>query len=170
MLISTLKQTSIFIRFAGCVLLSADYRQFELRLLAHFSGDEGLLAAFGVDSEVVPLEPTTTSKTGKPPQSQQTKQTKQTKHGKGDGGAKTAGGVDVFRRLAARWCDKPLGLVTSYERNAVKQMCYAVLFGAGVCEYSLCLELWLFLCSIVVIFHYYWCIRKPYITNNKPSY
>mgnify|MGYP006082642339 CR=1 FL=1 len=28
-------------------------------------------------------------------------------------------------------------------------------------EYGLGLELWLFLCSIVVMFHCYWCIRKP---------
>ncbi len=30
----------------GCVFLSADYSQIELRLLAHLSGDEGLIAAF----------------------------------------------------------------------------------------------------------------------------
>ena len=35
-----------FIAEAGHVLLSADYSQVELRLLAHFSGDELLLAAF----------------------------------------------------------------------------------------------------------------------------
>ena len=48
------------------------------------------------------------------------------------------------------------------------------------------LELWLYLCSIVVMFHYYWCIRKPWPfsivsynitsikhnqhTNNNPSF
>ncbi len=35
-----------FVADAGCVLLSADYSQVELRILAHISGDEYLLAAF----------------------------------------------------------------------------------------------------------------------------
>jgi DNA polymerase-1 len=35
-----------FVADAGCVLLSADYSQVELRILAHVSGDEYLLAAF----------------------------------------------------------------------------------------------------------------------------
>ena len=35
-----------FVPGEGCVLLSADYSQVELRVLAHLSGDPGLLAAF----------------------------------------------------------------------------------------------------------------------------
>ena len=31
---------------AGCVLLSADYCQLELRIMAHLSQDQGLLAIF----------------------------------------------------------------------------------------------------------------------------
>ena len=27
--------------------------------------------------------------------------------------------------------------------------------------YVVCLELWLYLYSVVVMFHHYWCIRKP---------
>ena len=36
----------MFIPADGCVLLSADYSQIELRVLAHYSGDEGLEEAF----------------------------------------------------------------------------------------------------------------------------
>ncbi|PRW44411.1 helicase and polymerase-containing TEBICHI isoform X1 [Chlorella sorokiniana] len=36
-----------FVAPPGCVLLSADYRQIEFRLMAHFSGDEGLCRIFG---------------------------------------------------------------------------------------------------------------------------
>ncbi len=35
-----------FVPGDGCLFLSADYSQIELRLLAHLSGDEGLIAAF----------------------------------------------------------------------------------------------------------------------------
>ena len=37
---------SAFTASEGCVLVSADYSQIELRLLAHFSGDENLVKAF----------------------------------------------------------------------------------------------------------------------------
>ncbi|MDP6992726.1 MAG: DNA polymerase I [Woeseiaceae bacterium] len=36
----------------GTVLLAADYSQIELRIMAHLSGDKGLLAAFGDDRDV----------------------------------------------------------------------------------------------------------------------
>ncbi|MGB7292445.1 MAG: DNA polymerase I [Thermodesulfobacteriota bacterium] len=41
-----------FVPEEGFVLLSADYSQIELRLLAHFSGDEGLRAAFKAGSDI----------------------------------------------------------------------------------------------------------------------
>ena len=36
----------MFIPADGCTLLSADYSQIELRLLAHYSEDPGLVQAF----------------------------------------------------------------------------------------------------------------------------
>ena len=41
-----------FIAPSGCVLLAADYSQIELRIMAHLSGDEGLLAAFADERDV----------------------------------------------------------------------------------------------------------------------
>jgi DNA polymerase-1 len=41
-----------FIPAEGCLLVSADYSQVELRILAHFSGDESLLEAFRNDEDI----------------------------------------------------------------------------------------------------------------------
>ena len=41
-----------FIAPPGYVLMSADYSQIELRIMAHLSGDEGLLSAFAEDRDV----------------------------------------------------------------------------------------------------------------------
>ncbi len=43
---------SAFIPSEGCVLVSADYSQIELRLLAHMSGDEQLIEAFNHDDDI----------------------------------------------------------------------------------------------------------------------
>ena len=42
----------MFIPSENCMLLSADYSQIELRLLAHFSNDESLIAAYGKDADI----------------------------------------------------------------------------------------------------------------------
>jgi DNA polymerase-1 len=41
-----------FVARKGCVLLAADYSQIELRIMAHLSGDEGLLGAFAEDRDI----------------------------------------------------------------------------------------------------------------------
>lgn len=41
-----------FIADEGCVLLAADYSQIELRIFAHYSGDEGLMAAFAAGDDI----------------------------------------------------------------------------------------------------------------------
>eukprot|EP01041_Mallomonas_annulata_P000427 gene427-765_t len=72
----------------GFVLLSADYGQIELRIMAHLSKDPGLLEAFHR-------------------------------------------GQDVFLSIASNWLGKLEKDVIESERNAVKQLCYALLYGAG---------------------------------------
>ncbi|MCU0841366.1 MAG: DNA polymerase I [Thiobacillaceae bacterium] len=41
-----------FIAAPGCVIVSADYSQIELRIMAHLSGDAGLLKAFREDADI----------------------------------------------------------------------------------------------------------------------
>ncbi|SMC24428.1 DNA polymerase I [Desulfacinum hydrothermale DSM 13146] len=41
-----------FVPEAGCVLLAADYSQIELRIFAHYSGDERLVAAFAEGADI----------------------------------------------------------------------------------------------------------------------
>jgi DNA polymerase-1 len=41
-----------FVAPPGCKLLAADYSQIELRIMAHLSADEGLLAAFAADTDI----------------------------------------------------------------------------------------------------------------------
>ena len=41
-----------FVPARGCALVSADYSQVELRILAHYSGDESLLEAFRLEADV----------------------------------------------------------------------------------------------------------------------
>ena len=86
---STINPRDGFTASEGFVLLAADYSQVELRILAHFSADAGLLEAFRAQ-------------------------------------------VDVFRAIAAKWLLKPSTLeVSDTERNQVKQICYALIYGAG---------------------------------------
>lgn len=42
----------VFVPKDGCVFIDADYSQIELRILAHMSGDEKLIAAYGQDDDI----------------------------------------------------------------------------------------------------------------------
>lgn len=42
----------VFIPKKGCTLIDADYSQIELRILAHMSGDENLIAAYNSDQDI----------------------------------------------------------------------------------------------------------------------
>ena len=39
--------------------------------------------------------------------------------------------IDVFKAIASSWLSKPLQIVSDIERNQVKQICYALIYGAG---------------------------------------
>lgn len=51
-LLASVSMRETFIASENCVLLSADYRQIELRLLAHFSQDVGLIHSITSSSDV----------------------------------------------------------------------------------------------------------------------
>lgn len=74
----------------GYVLMTADYCQIELRILAHFSLDDTLCGAF------------------RDPLSE-----------------------DIFKCIASRWLGIPVSDVSSEQRSRVKQLTYALLYGAG---------------------------------------
>ena len=74
----------------GYVLMTSDYCQIELRILAHFSLDDNLCDAF------------------RDPLSE-----------------------DIFKCIASRWQGVPIIDISSEERNRVKQLSYALLYGAG---------------------------------------
>ncbi|HLT47089.1 MAG TPA: DNA polymerase I, partial [Rubricoccaceae bacterium] len=75
-----------FVAEAGCRLVSADYAQIELRIIAHMSGDPGLIAAFRE-------------------------------------------GLDIHTATAARVFDVPVGEVTRFMRDRVKQVNYGIPYG-----------------------------------------
>jgi hypothetical protein len=80
----------VFCASKGYVLMTSDYCQIELRILAHFSLDENLCGAF------------------RDPLSE-----------------------DIFKCIASRWQGVPVSEITSEERNRVKELSYALLYGAG---------------------------------------
>jgi DNA polymerase I len=75
-----------FVAEPGNQLVSADYAQIELRIIAHMSGDAGLIAAFRE-------------------------------------------GLDIHTATAARVFDVPLGAVTRFMRDRVKQVNYGIPYG-----------------------------------------
>jgi len=124
---AVLSPRDVLVAPPGYVLVSADYAQIEVRLLAHYSEDPNLIDAF-IAALAGP-----SSKGRRPglgPSS-----------GGGDGSpdcnsADSAGappaGEDFFCHLARRWRRVPPGVaVSAAHRSAAKKMCYGILYGAG---------------------------------------
>ena len=88
----------VLVASTGYRLLSVDYAQLEVRILAHYSEDPGLLEAFaeppgGLAEDVDP-----------------------------------DCAEDFFRRLSRLWRGRPQGSpVSSDERSAAKEMCYGII-------------------------------------------
>ncbi|KAF5402490.1 hypothetical protein PHET_04083 [Paragonimus heterotremus] len=87
----------------NCLLISADYCQLELRLLAHFSQDSCLINLLSVDT------PSSNGFDLPPPPA-----------------------LDAFRKLAAYWLHLPsTEEVSATQRQQAKQLCYALVYGMG---------------------------------------
>ncbi|KER31187.1 hypothetical protein T265_02512 [Opisthorchis viverrini] len=90
---------------SGGILVSADFCQLELRLLAHFSRDTDLLKLLSIDGSVDGTD------SSLPPPPEQ----------------------DAFRKLAAHWLRlSSTHEVSSNQRQQAKQICYALIYGMGV--------------------------------------
>ncbi|TGZ76073.1 hypothetical protein CRM22_000012 [Opisthorchis felineus] len=90
---------------SGGILVSADFCQLELRLLAHFSRDADLLKLLSIDGSV----DGTDSCLPPPPEH------------------------DAFRKLAAHWLRlSSTHDVSGNQRKQAKQICYALIYGMGV--------------------------------------
>nr|CAH8871958.1 unnamed protein product [Trichobilharzia regenti] len=98
-----IKPRRAFLAPPGSILISADFCQLELRLLAHFSKDAELLKLLSVDSS-------SHIDQSMAPKSES----------------------DAFKKLAAHWLNIPhLNQVTDVHRQQAKQLCYAILYGMG---------------------------------------
>ncbi|KAF6779074.1 hypothetical protein AHF37_01528 [Paragonimus kellicotti] len=87
----------------NCLLISADYCQLELRLLAHFSQDSCLINLLSVNNS------SDNSSDLPPPPA-----------------------LDAFRKLAAYWLHLPSTQeVSATQRQQAKQLCYALVYGMG---------------------------------------
>ncbi|EGD72002.1 hypothetical protein PTSG_00018 [Salpingoeca rosetta] len=104
----------------GCVYVSLDWRQMELRLLAHFSEDEGLIALF---------------------QNQEAKAKANTPPSTANATSREEGGTsDPFKALASKWFCVPVEQVTGRQRDQVKRCLYAFIYGSGALHLSKVLE------------------------------
>ena len=87
--LNSVSPRSGFVAEKGNILISADYSQMELRLLAHFSNDPMLISSFKL-------------------------------------------GEDVFRCISAMWTGRQESDVLPAERDSMKKLCYALIYGGGV--------------------------------------
>ncbi|CAH8648968.1 unnamed protein product [Heterobilharzia americana] len=98
-----IKPRCAFVTPAGGMLISGDFCQLELRLLAHFSKDSELLKLLSVEcSSHIDQSMAPNSES------------------------------DAFKKLAAHWLNIPHpNQVTDVQRQQAKQICYAILYGMG---------------------------------------
>jgi len=106
----TASPRDVLVASPGRLFISADYAQVEVRLLAHYSEDQNLIAAF---SPAV---------------------AQQTTSGRIDGNDEDGDidGQDFFRRLARQWKQLPrTQAVSAEDRAAAKELCYGIVYGMG---------------------------------------
>jgi DNA polymerase I-like protein with 3'-5' exonuclease and polymerase domains len=103
----------------GCVFISSDYCQIELRLFAHFALDPKLLQAFQPQQKLSSSSSSSSSLSASSCSSSDPNVDSPTQ------------AADIFLRIASQWKSKSISQITNSERNLVKQLCYALLYGAG---------------------------------------
>ena len=116
---SLLSPRDLLVAPPGFVLLSADYSQVEMRLLAHYSNDQDLINAFKEEAPVAAAAGGGYEMMQSPLASSPL-------------GATSGAGEDFFCRLARQWRLIPTGeTVKDADRAAAKEMCYGIIYGAG---------------------------------------
>lgn len=137
---------SAFVARRGCVLLSADYAQVELRVLAHLSGDSHLVQAFlerapepvavsavsaAVNVTVNAAANSAANATNAPALAASTANPAASA-ASSPSSSRAEGARDLFRLVATRLFDCPYAAVTEQMRAVVKAVTYAQLYGAGI--------------------------------------
>ena len=126
----------------GYILLSADYAQMELRILAHFCHDEQLCEIFhqSLCNNNNSNHSDNSSNNSNTSVNNNDKKMKLEVSKNADTTTTITSTItsavdsqekDVFKLIASRWKNKPIHDITKLERDSIKQVCYACIYGCG---------------------------------------
>ena len=118
----TMKIRNFFIAPKNCVLLSVDFAQIELRLLAHFSGDKILLRAFAEKMDIFRVMAAHITALGP--------KNKSSIHNDGLDSAPNISDVPLVNWNTMD--EKALAAVSKEQRALAKAICYSIVYGSGI--------------------------------------